>query len=92
MSYGEPGDVPGECNAWLFIFDNFGDNHATMRCQLPEGHEGPHSERFRPDQEEKGEAYGVMVQWEGDDHHYMNRTEACLDDEEDEDGGAGVEP
>lgn len=31
--YGEPEDVDGECNARLYIGDNYGDNHATMRCQ-----------------------------------------------------------
>lgn len=44
--YGEPKDIDGECNAHLYISDNFGDNHATMRCQLGSGHSGPHEERF----------------------------------------------
>lgn len=59
---GEPNDVPGECNAHLYIGDNFGDNHATMRCQLPHGHEGRHQEVFR---------YGtVEVTWENDERDY----------------------
>jgi len=45
--YGEPKDIDGECNARLFIGDNFGDAHATMRCRLPDGHTGPHKESFR---------------------------------------------
>lgn len=44
--FGEPKDVPGECNAHLYIGDNFGDNHATIRCSLAPGHSGPHKEEF----------------------------------------------
>lgn len=60
--YGEPKDVPSECNARLRISDNFGDNHATMRCQRTPGHEGKHREVF------KSRASGeVVVEWERDD-------------------------
>ena len=45
--YGEPEDVEGQCNAHLYIGDNFGDNHATMRCQLSPDHEGLHQEKYR---------------------------------------------
>lgn len=45
--FGEPDDVAGECNAHLYVGDNFGDNHATMRCRLPAGHEGDHREVWR---------------------------------------------
>lgn len=38
--------VSGECNALLYIGDDYGDNHATMRCQLSPGHEGKHQEVF----------------------------------------------
>lgn len=44
---GEPKDVDGECNARLFIGDNFGDGTATMRCQLMSGHAGLHQEQFQ---------------------------------------------
>ena len=44
--FGEPNDVEGECNACLFIADNYGDNSATIRCQLPLNHEGQHRETF----------------------------------------------
>jgi len=55
---GEPEDVEGQCNARLFIGDNYGDNHATMRCQLEPGHEGDHEEKYgRPPQK-------VTVRWE----------------------------
>ena len=48
MRYGfnEPVDVDGECNAHLYVADNFGDNHATMRCGKPTGHQGDHTETF----------------------------------------------
>lgn len=47
MRYGEPDDVVGQCNAHLYVGDNCGDNHATMRCQLENGHEGNHRDTFR---------------------------------------------
>jgi hypothetical protein len=34
------------CCAELHIADSYGDNNAAIRCQLPEGHEGPHREEF----------------------------------------------
>jgi len=43
---GRPEDVVGECNAHLYIGDDYGDNEATMRCQLPLEHEGNHQEKF----------------------------------------------
>jgi len=46
MTYGEPQDVPGQCNARLSIGDNYGDNHATIVCQLPQGHDGLHREVY----------------------------------------------
>lgn len=57
--YGPPSDVEGECNARLYIRDDFGDNHATMRCQLPEGHEGKHQEKYDHNHND-GE---VVIQW-----------------------------
>lgn len=35
------------CNAELHIADDYGDNHATIKCQREEGHDGSHEERFR---------------------------------------------
>ena len=34
------------CTAELHIADDYGDNKATMKCQLEDGHEGPHREEF----------------------------------------------
>jgi hypothetical protein len=34
------------CKAELEIADDYGDNHATMKCQLEKGHEGKHKEDF----------------------------------------------
>ena len=60
--HGEPEDVDGECNARLYVGDDFGDNHATMRCELEPGHEGPHKEAYT--QTLGGE---VVVTWENDE-------------------------
>ena len=63
-AYGEPEDVPGECNAHLYIADNHGDNRATMRCQLGKGHDGDHMEVFqRGDDRSKP----VTVRWVEDE-------------------------
>ena len=35
-----------QCNAELHIGDDYGDNRATMHCQLAIGHDGPHQEAF----------------------------------------------
>jgi hypothetical protein len=43
---GPPRDVEGERNARLLRADDYGDNVCSVRCQLPEGHDGPHGEEF----------------------------------------------
>lgn len=51
-----------KCEAELHIADDFGDNHATMRCQRAVGHAGWHREKYK--------TYGeklVVVSWEEDD-------------------------
>ena len=58
--FGPPKNVPGECNARLYIGDDYGDNRCTMRCKLPTGHGGKHKEIWRDGQ--------CVVEWEGDDH------------------------
>jgi hypothetical protein len=45
--FGEPKDIKGNCNARLYIADDYGDGHATMLCELKLGHPGPHKETFR---------------------------------------------
>lgn len=57
MRLGPPKDKEDECNAHLYIGDDYGDNVATMRCQLPKGHDGPHKEIFN----RRGSA--VTVTW-----------------------------
>jgi hypothetical protein len=61
------------CKAKLYIADDYGDNHATMHCQLEEGHEGPHKEVFRKDT--------VVVTWEEDE----SEEEAAYESSEDVD-------
>jgi hypothetical protein len=45
------------CKAVLYIGDDFGDNHATMHCQLEDDHEPPHREKF------DREGTDVVVTW-----------------------------
>ena len=59
--WGEPEDTNGECNARLFIGDNYGDGTATMRCQLAPGHEGLHREEF------SREGGPVTITWTADE-------------------------
>lgn len=70
--YGEPKDVEGECNAHLYIADDYGDNRATIRCQLPKGHDGEHREVF-----ERGSSGEVVIRWQKDErcyHEWIERT------------------
>jgi hypothetical protein len=55
--FGEPSDKERECNARLFIADNYGDGTASIRCQLAPGHEGLHQEQF----ERRG--HTVTITW-----------------------------
>ena len=34
------------CNRRMSIADDMGDNEASIRCQLPRGHKGPHQEQY----------------------------------------------
>ena len=45
--FGKPSDVEGECNAHLYLGDDYGDNTCTIRCHLPQGHDAPHKEVCR---------------------------------------------
>lgn len=68
---GKPEDTKGECNAHLYICDDYGDNEATICCQLPEGHEGTHCEWFY-----RGEGK-VVISWEKDERRVLDtRAEA----------------
>jgi len=73
-----PEDVPGECNARLYIGDDHGDNRATMRCTLPEGHESRHQESWAED--EKLGAHHCTVTWLGDDRRYLRGSQFLRDD------------
>ena len=54
------------CKSELHIADDFGDNRATMHCQLEEEHDGKHREEFRFQEGESG-AHCCVLEWEGDD-------------------------
>lgn len=67
-------DVAGQCNAHLYIGDDYGDNSSTMRCQLAPGHGGEHEERFqRP-------GGSVVVRWEADERCYHDCAAELHDD------------
>ncbi len=42
--YGKPKDVTGQCNARLYLSDDYGDGTCTVMCQLLPNHEGLHQE------------------------------------------------
>jgi len=71
--FGPPKDVKDECNAHLYIGDDYGDNKATMRCQLPKGHDGPHKKVFREG--------SVRLEWDVDERareeEYHRATIEC---------------
>ena len=61
---GPPKDVDGECNVRLSIGDDYGDNQATIRCQLPPGHDGPHRECYNAGYH--GDVNNVTITWDKD--------------------------
>jgi hypothetical protein len=72
--FGPPKDVKNECNARLFIGDDFGDNRCTMRCARSPGHEGPHKETFE-------RSHGpVSVTWHGDERDRCMHCDSIISD------------
>jgi len=57
--FGPPKDVEGQCNAHCYIADDYGDNHATIRCQLVPNHKGRHKEISREGK--------LIIEWEEDE-------------------------
>lgn len=39
-------DIEGNCNAHLYLADDYGDNECTIVCQLKQNHDGDHEEKF----------------------------------------------
>jgi hypothetical protein len=64
--FGEPTDESDECNARLFLADNYGDGTTTMRCQRSPHHEGLHQEQF----ERSG--HMVTITWVVDERKRCN--------------------
>jgi hypothetical protein len=92
--WGEPEDVEGECNARLYIADNYGDNSATIRCQLAPDHEGLHREQFDRDggqvtitwvADERRRCDHGCGQWERDHEDETIRCPKDADDHESSD-------
>jgi len=77
---GRPKDVEGQCNARLYLADDFGDNPMTFRCNLPPGHEGTHEESFPHD----GQPKPVKAIWHLDERT-LPENEHRLDDNDSDD-------
>ena len=60
------------CGAVIFIGDDYGDNSATVICQLPEGHEGYHCEKFM-----RGENSNFIL-WKKDERNVCERCGALF--------------
>lgn len=63
MLDGPPKDVEGQCNARLFLGDDWGDNQCTIRCKQGPDHEGPHRDEFMRD------GTPVTITWVRDERH-----------------------
>ncbi len=69
--FGPPKDVDGECNAHLYVADDYGDNTATVRCQLRQGHSGSHVEEYSDERTGR-----VRIEWEKDERAQPATQEA----------------
>lgn len=79
-------DTAPVCDAELYIGDDHGDNHATMRCEEPAGHDPPHREVFF----HNGGKQRVVVTWTEDEREECDECkkrventiycDACTDD------------
>lgn len=56
---GPPRDVEGECNAHLYLVDDYDHNYCTIRCRLKPGHVGLHCESFS-----RSNGGHVSITWE----------------------------
>jgi len=65
---GVPYDVEGQCNAHLYIADDYGDNTATIRCQCPQGHEFTHRHTFN--RGTPTQAAWVRIEWHLDERDW----------------------
>jgi hypothetical protein len=78
--FGEPADNETECNARLFLGDNYGDGTTSIRCQLVPDHQGLHKEEF----ERNGRT--VTITWAIDErvrcNHGCGQWEHAHHDEE----------
>lgn len=51
------------CTGKLEIGDNYGDNSATMKCQLLKGHRGPHQEQWNGYGNRRGLVIHATLTW-----------------------------
>ncbi len=71
-----PEDVPGQCNARLYIGDDHGDNHATMRCGEEPSHLPPHRERY----ERSDGGQHVEITWTQDERNTCDECKGKFDE------------
>lgn len=74
--FGPPKDKEGDCNARLFLGDDYGDNHTTIKCMLPEGHEGKHKEWFTRSYNKND----VVIEWTKDERKLCENCKTPFDD------------
>lgn len=60
-------DVPGECDARLYLSDDYDDNCCTLRCRRLLNHNGLHRWRMHRYYKDKGVNGKVIVSWEIDE-------------------------
>lgn len=59
--FGKPKNIDGNCNAVLYLGDDYGDGTCTIRCKLPEKHLENHKEIFLRNEKE------VIITWVDDE-------------------------
>jgi len=88
-------DDKPKCGAKLFIGDDFGDNSATMTCDLPPGHGGLHQETFwrHNPNDLDADLKPALVTWPFDERLHCKKhgiqpsgfCPACIDEEFEDD-------
>ncbi len=65
-------DIESECNARLYLADDYGDNPCTFRCRLSPGHLGEHTVIFATKNDSI--PYRAMISWHEDE---SSKCSAC---------------
>jgi len=73
--FGPPKDIEGQCNCRFEIADDYGDNHATMLCQLTPGHEREHEERWF--YQAAGQRFEAILRWPASNTYDEEEPSPC---------------